>query len=355
MALYIRLIVMRLGLVFVAVLVALLSLAWMGRMIQYMDVLRDAELSVVVFLSWVALILPYVIYVILPFVAVLTSFIVYNHFYNQHVLTILGGAGLSDFGRLRPAIYFGLICCFIGLWVSINVLPTSYHLFKLKQNNLRQQQVVNLLKPKHFFSFADKTFYIENIAEDKGLEHVFVYADDNGHNSFVYAKAGRLIQKNNETFLLLKNGYQSIVNNNSLSKMDFDQYQLRFAHQLTAEYQRRSMLEFSPLDLISKSNGSNDVKRWVAGHLRLLYPLFTILCAIYPAWVFVKLPFSRRSGIMRPFIRVVPVAIASFSLFAVLGQVAETQPIIIYCLYLLLLAGLFSILKPLRYVKMVLS
>jgi lipopolysaccharide export LptBFGC system permease protein LptF len=43
------------------------------------DVLQQASIPLSVFFSWVALLLPYVIYMILPLVAVVTTFLVYHY------------------------------------------------------------------------------------------------------------------------------------------------------------------------------------------------------------------------------------------------------------------------------------
>jgi lipopolysaccharide export system permease protein len=342
MTLYVRLILKRLGLVFLSVFFALMALAWMGRVIQYRDVLQDAAIPLSLFFSWLSLLLPYVVYMILPLVAAVTTFLVYNYCYQNHILTILGGVGLSVSGRMRPAWYFGLACGTASLLISLYALPASYHTFKVKQNTFRQQQATNLIQPQHFFSYGEKTFYIETIAQDGGMKNIFVWAQQEGAKSFIYAQAGRLVQGEGESFLILKQGYQSIIDgHNIMSRLNFDQYQLRFDQQPPEVYQRRSLLEFSAVDLISSDPASDaqGAKRWVGGHVRLLYPALALLFAVYPSLVFTTLSFSRTSGIMRPFLRILPVILVFFGMFILLSQWAESSPFLVYALYAIVLSG----------------
>jgi lipopolysaccharide export system permease protein len=349
MTLYVRLFFKRLVWVFVGVFSGLLGLAWMGRIVQYMDVLQQASIPLSVFFSWVALLLPYVIYMILPLVAVVTTFLVYHYCYQHHVLTVLAGAGLSVGRRMRPAWYFGVICGGIALIISCFVLPMSYHGFKVKQNAFRQQQAVNLIQPQQFFTLDKKTFYIHRLAQDGGLQDVLIWTDQDGTQSFLYAKAGRLVQEDEGSFLILKQGYQSIVDDRDrLSRLDFDHYQLRLDQQAAEVYQRRNLLEFSPADLLTADRFSSpqQAKRWVAGHVRLLYPLLAIVFAVYPALVFSRLSFSRTSGVMRPFLRTVPATLGFFGVFLFLSQSAESFPVMVYALYLMVVSAFVGLAFP---------
>jgi lipopolysaccharide export LptBFGC system permease protein LptF len=336
MTLYVRLFLKRLVWVFFGVFFALLGLAWMGRIVQYMDVLQQVSLPLSVFFSWVALLLPYVIYMILPLVAVVTTFLVYHYCHQHHVLTVLSSAGLSVCRRMRPAWYFGGMCGGMALIVSCLLLPPSYHGFKVKQNAFRQQQTVNLIQPQQFFTWDKKTFYIKKVAEDGGLQDILIWTDEEGTQSFLYAKAGRLVQEDEGSFLVLKQGYQNIVDDRDrLSRLDFDHYQLRLDPQTAEVYQRRNLLEFSPMDLLTSDHfpTPQKTKRWVAGHVRLIYPLLAVLFAVYPALIFSTLSFSRTSGVMRPFLRIVPATLGFFGVFLFLSQSAESFPFLVYSLY----------------------
>ena len=349
MTLYVRLFFKRLVWVFFGVFFALLALAWMGRIAQYMDILQQASIPLSAFFSWVALLFPYVIYMILPLVAVVTTFLVYHHCHQHHILTVLGGVGLSLGRRMRPAWYFGGGCGAMALIISCIFLPMSYHGFKVKQNAFRQQQAVNLIQPQQFFTLDKKTFYIQRVAQDRGLEDVLIWTHQEGAQSFLYAKAGRLVQEDEGSFLVLKQGYQSLLDDRDrLSRLDFDQYQLRLDQQAAEVYQRRNLLEFSPMDLLMSEHLplSQKTKRWVGGHVRLLYPFMAVLFAVYPALVFSTLPFSRASGVMRPFLRVVPVTLGFFGVFLFLSQSAESFPFLVYVLYLMVLSVLLLLAFP---------
>ncbi|MFM7630612.1 MAG: LptF/LptG family permease [Alphaproteobacteria bacterium] len=336
MTLYVRLFMKRLVWVFLGVFLAFLALAWMGRIVQYMDILQQAAIPLSAFFSWVALLLPYVVYMILPMVAVVTTFLVYHYGHQHHILTVLASVGLSVGRRMRPAWYFGGICGGMALIISCVVLPASYHGFKVKQNAFREQQAMNVIQPQQFFTLDKKTFYIQHVAQDGGLQDILIWTHEEGGQSFLYAKAGRLVQGDEGSFLVLKQGYQHLVDDRDrLSRLDFDHYQLRLDPQAAEVYQRRNLLEFSPIDLVTADRFSTpqQAKRWVGGHVRLLYPLLAVLFAVYPALVFSTLSFSRTSGVMRPFLRVVPPVLGYFGLFLLLSQSAEAFPPLVYALY----------------------
>ncbi len=349
MTLYVRLFSKRLVWVFGGVFLALLALAWMGRIVQYMDILQQASIPLSVFFSWVALLLPYVMYMILPMVAAVTTFLVYHYGHQHHILTILASVGLSAGPRMRPAWYFGAMCGGVALIMSFIVVPASYHGFKVKQNAFRQQQLVNLIQPHQFFTMDKKTFYVNNVAKDGGLKDVLIWTHQEASQTFLYARAGRLVQEEEGVFLVLKQGYQTLLDDRGqVSRLDFDHYQLRLDQQTTEVYQRRNMLEFSPIDLLTSDRFSSpqQAKRWVGGHVRLLYPLLAVVFAVYPALVFSTLPFSRTSGVMRPLLRIVPVVVGFFGGFLLLGQSAESFPPLVYGLYAMVMVAFMRLACP---------
>jgi hypothetical protein len=68
--------------------------------------------------------------------------------------------------------------------------------------------------------------------------------------------------------------------------------------------------------------------------------------AVYPALVFSTLPFSRTSGVMRPFLRIVPATLAFFGVFLFLSHSAESFPVMVYALYLMVFFAFVGLAFP---------
>ena len=143
--------------------------------------------------------------------------------------------------------------------------------------------------------------YINNVAKDGGLKDVLIWTHQEASQTFLYARAGRLVQEEEGVFLVLKQGYQTLLDDRGqVSRLDFDQYQLRLDQQTTEVYQRRNMLEFSPIDLLTSDRFSSpqQAKRWVGGHVRLLYPLLAVVFAVFvgfSAWQMCNDSWAARS------------------------------------------------------------
>src|ERR1700745_987604 len=147
--------------VMVFVTAALSAAIWLAQSLRLIDLIVNRGLSIEIFLSLAALLLPRFLDIVLPigvFIAVLFTF---NRLTAESELVVMRSAGMSHLALAKPVLVLAGIAFLILMSLSAYFLPASNRAFKDLQFEIRNRFVSSLIQEGTFTTISDKlTIYI---------------------------------------------------------------------------------------------------------------------------------------------------------------------------------------------------
>lgn len=290
------------------------------------------------FLELTLLLIPSLMLFVLPFALLCSVIYVYYRLSMDSELPVLSGAGLSNLQLSRPALYVGAIVSLFSYFISLYLLPISYHQFKDMQVYMRDNYASLLLQEKVFNSPVEGlTVYIRERDQD-GMLHGIIVHDNRDIKSppmTMMAEQGKLIQSPQGPHFLMYNGNRQAVENGKLSFLSFDQYTLDIGFYSKAGKVRSKQPEELYINelLYPQTNNALDRARFIAeGHNRITWPLFPIALAAIASAILLTGEFNRRGNAKRI---VMIIVIAGLAITASVGflNLAVKNPWLITCMY----------------------
>jgi len=114
----------------VAVTTALVALIWLTQSLRFVELVVNRGLSMRVFVQLTGLLIPNFIAVILPITTFVVVQFVYQRLSGDRELTVMRGAGLSQWALARPAVMLGLIAMAASFALNLWIVPASSTAFK---------------------------------------------------------------------------------------------------------------------------------------------------------------------------------------------------------------------------------
>ncbi len=280
----------------------LTGVGWLMQSLQFIEYIVNRGLDVGTFFYLTGLILPSILWVILPLSLFIGTLYAYHKLTTESELVILSGAGISVRDLMKPALLFAGIVTLLSYLVGLYLMPASYREFKDMQAFIRNNYA-SLLLQEGVFSSPTKglTVYIRERDDDGTLHGMLVHDSREAGKTITYmAENGELVQGANGPHFLLENGNRQEIDQKTggLTLLDFDRYALELALFSTdinqhrwREPQERYLSElFDPQD-----SEPRFLQRLRAeGHHRITWPLFNIALAVLALVPFMTGQFSRR-------------------------------------------------------------
>tara|TARA_Y200000002_G_scaffold383212_1_gene404072 strand:+ start:2331 stop:3230 length:900 start_codon:yes stop_codon:yes gene_type:complete len=178
----------------------------------------------VIFLSFY--LIPNLITVISPFILIfglVLCFIKLNK--DNELIAILSlGLGLRPF---KNTLYiFSLIFFFIFTILNVYLAPKIYELYKIKEYELRNTLDFNNIAFSNFLNLNKTTILDFDKKDNQYHDMLISYLDDK--ENIVYAKRGKIFNKNNFYYFELSDGFKiSVDNYNEIENLEFKSYVLK--------------------------------------------------------------------------------------------------------------------------------
>ena len=286
---FIRYIFYQLSFPIIVITLALTGVIWLTQSLRFIDLIVNRGLGVSTFLYLASLLIPSLLFIILPIGLFISIILVYQRLISESELIVFQSAGISRLQLTLPAFYICSVITLLNLFISFYVLPISYREFKNTQILLRDNYASILLQEGVFINPAKGlTVYIDKRDASGNLSGIFVYdARDKEQPITLIAEEGKFIKTASGPRFFLINGSRQEIDEDSenLSILYFDEYAMdvsvytKSSRNRWYEAEERFLTQlFNPKDV----NDPRIARKFQAeGHYRVIWPLFNFtLCAL---------------------------------------------------------------------------
>lgn len=345
----------------IVIAMAITSIAWLTQSLRFFDYIADKGLSVSTFLYLTSLILPSLLWVVIPFSVFIG--VVYS-LYKIHAdseLIVLQSSGASNYDLLKPILRFAAFSTVVSYAIGLYFLPASYREFKEIENFIKNNYASIVLDDGVFSSPIDGlTIYVkEKELNGDFIELIAHDIRDETKIITVTAQKGRLINSDKGAVFQLQNGSHQELDreSNLISLLYFERYELLldpFKGSITGERYMKPKERYLNELFASDEDLSDEqiYKMHSEGHYRLTWPLYNIFLTILACVPFLSFEFNRKFK-MKPIVYVSIFALAVMVAALMLKSLSEVNEWLYSIMYIkVIFLSLFVYLKVAGFLSM---
>lgn len=288
----------------------LVALIWMTQSLRFVALIVDRGLSLWTFLKLTGLLVPSFVAIILPVATFVVVLFGYQRLANDREITVLRGAGVSNFGLARPALLLALATTLLCFALNVWIVPAAFGAFREFQFAIRNRVAAFLLQEGVFTPVTDKlTVYIARRDPD-GTLHGLLINDQRDPDApvTILAETGRLLGTGASPTVLLQNGSREQIDpkTGALAVISFKRNAIDLGGSSDKETPRfRDDTEMSIGELLHPPPGAvqaRDLGKLLAeAHRRLSSPFTCLSYALVALAAILGGRFRRHGGGLRVF------------------------------------------------------
>lgn len=333
---------------------------WLSQSLRWIGYIVNRGLPATTFLSFVALLLPSFLGVVLPIASFCAVLFVYHKLIMDSELVVMRAAGLSPLQLARPALLLAAFATLAVYSITLYFLPVSYREFKDLQNSIRSDFSAVLLQEGTFNTISDGiTVYVRSRSSDGELRGILVHDNRNPSKPVtMMAERGALVMSEAGPRVVMVNGNRQQVEREDgrLSLLYFDRYTVELAQfrENVHTRWRQPRERFLP-ELLFPSSERRDQRyrnELIAeGHQRLAAPLYSLSFILIALAALLSGEFNRRGRLRRVFVAVACVGVLeglSLALHDVSTRSLQAIPAMYAAAILPCLASLYVLLRAPR-------
>lgn len=280
------------------------GIAWLSQSLRFIDFIVNKGLSLTKFIYLSGLIVPSLLYVIIPVGVFISVIYAYNKLSSESELVIFKSAGIDNFGIIRPVLIFAALCTLISYSIALYFLPKSYREFKDMQNFIRNNYASILIQEGVFSSPSkDLTVYIKERDNNGIFKGLLIHNRKSKKKEVTIMAQEAYIEKSSKgpIFVLLKGSHQEIDTiSNQTSILYFERYNLymdSLINNKTGNRWREPEERYiNELLFTDEQIERFRVELIAEGHQRLTWPLANFILALLGVLPFVIASFNRRGN-----------------------------------------------------------
>ncbi len=200
---------------------------WVNRAITLFDRLVGDGQSVRVFVEFTLLIIPFLLFIILPLAAFAAAINVANRLSSESEMVVLRSSGISAFRLARSSFVFGVLVCGVMLVLSHVLVPIARTQLALREADLAEDVTAQFLEEGRFlFPAAGVTVFIGEITPGGVLERVLLSDARTPEARVIYtADQALLVKAEDGPRLVMIDGLaQSLDADEALSVLSFQDF-----------------------------------------------------------------------------------------------------------------------------------
>ncbi|MFO0388580.1 MAG: LPS export ABC transporter permease LptF [Alphaproteobacteria bacterium] len=280
--------------------ISLTSIVWLTQALRFIDFIVNQGISISMFLTLTTLLVPSLLFMILPpafFCAVLFS---YNKLKIDSELIVMQAAGLSNWKLARPALQVAAIMMAVCYFIAFYLQPVTYAKFKDMQVFLRNNYASILLQEGVFSSpVSGLTVFIRERDKNNILHGILVHDSRvAGSSVTMMAEEGEMVETPQGPRFLLRSGNRQEIKDGRLSFLNFASYALDislYASTMNARYKDPQEMYVGDLFATDSTvSESENNRRWAEGNQRLIWPGYIGVLALLALSVLFSGQFNRR-------------------------------------------------------------
>ena len=333
--------------------IVLTSVMWIVQSLNFVGLIINQGLSLLLIFKFLSLLLPFLLYHLLPLGGFLSIFYTYQKLSQERELIVMRGAGLSPLQIGLPGILVAGIMTIMSYSISIYFLPQSSSLFRTMQFEFQNSMSASLLKENQFNIIGPGvTIFIKKRLNNKDFKGVLIQDDRNPKHKTTYvAETGRFnVFPETMTLTLLNGAHQEIDTDKAETSKGLEQLRFEsYTHEIEMKRdpgarKQRSANERTISELLDPQDVDPNDKLYrkllIAGHQRLSNPLYVLGFVLIGLAILFQGSYDRRgNGIKIVGIAILIAVIEGLGIG--LKNVASHYPPLIPLLYLLPLIPIF--------------
>ena len=197
----------QLVLMFVMLLLVLTGLAWMVQIMSMLKFLLNYGINMTNFLGMTVLMVPFIISIIVPFVAFIAVIYVYNKLISDNEITVMASVGLSPRQLARPAIGLAIVLTIVHFVLNLWIVPVTQAKFYSVQWNLRYGLAHMKLQESAFTQLADGlVVYVDKVSGHDLSQVMLSDMRDEKSPLTIFAEKGKLVSTTRGLSIVMTNG-----------------------------------------------------------------------------------------------------------------------------------------------------
>ena len=301
-----------------AITLGLTFAVWLAQSLRQIDFIVNRGLPASTFFSFIVLLVPSFVGIVLPIAAFCSILFVYHKLIMDSELVVLRAAGLSQLQLAGPALRLGLVVTAVVYSISLYFLPLSFRAFKDLQYELRSDFTTVLLQEGAFNSISDNfTVYVRDRSTTGELLGILVHdIRDKEQPVTMMAERGALVHSDEGPRVVMVNGnrQQRDPETGQVSLLYFDRYTVELAQlQETVHTRWREPKERFLPELFRESSNPNDIayrsELISEGHQRIVMPLYTLAFVLIGLAALLAGEFNRRGQSRRVLLAILIIAV----------------------------------------------
>lgn len=287
---------------------ALTFAIWLTQSLRLIDYIVNRGLPASTFLTFIALLLPSFLGIVLPIATFVAVLFVYYKLTMDSEMVVMRAAGLSQLQLARPALILGVMITLAVYSISLYFLPVSFRNFKDLQNTFRSDFSTVLLQEGVFTALNDDiTVYVRERSPDGELRGILVHDNRDPEKPVtMMAERGALVPSEAGPRVVMENGNRQEVQPGTgrFSLLYFDRYTIELSEFGEAAKARwREPKERFLGELLFPSSDRRDQRYYqeliAEAHHRLSSPLYTLVFVLIGMAALLSGEFNRRGQAKR--------------------------------------------------------
>jgi lipopolysaccharide export system permease protein len=210
-----------------------------------------------------------------------------GRWYRDNEMTVLNACGVSLVQLLRPVLTMALAFALLSTLLAFYLAPlASRQVAMIKQDQTSRHEVA-AITPGVFNGVAlgeqgrdTGAYYVENLARDGVMQHVFMAVSQHGRQGVLFARQGREVTEpaSDERFLELTQGvrYEGTPGQADYQIIEFERYRIRI--ELPAPRLRHTPFHAIPTLELWKQRSSGAIAEW---HWRISKPMALLVLMLF--------------------------------------------------------------------------
>ncbi len=298
--------------VFVMLLLVLTGLAWMVQIVAMMKFLVNYGVKLSNFLSLTAMVIPFIISIILPFVTFITILFVYNKMIGDNEVVVMASAGCSPGQIARPALLLAGLLMIAHFVLNLWIVPRAQSMFYDTQWNLRYGLAHTQLRESNFTEISHGLVVYVDKVSGYDLNKIMLSDTRNSDSQVViFANTGKLVATMRGLSIVMTNGsLQAMGKANVIGTFDTFDMDLSVAeHNNDTATRARCMSTGTLIRTLGTKLGPKQRKAVMAELCnRLFGPVMNLLLAALCLTILLRSSLLRRRTSFAPALSVVAMA-----------------------------------------------
>lgn len=188
-------------------LMVLTGLAWMVQIMSMMKFLLNYGVALDSFMGLTALMIPFIVSIIIPFVCFIAVIFVYNKMISDNEVTVMAASGLSPRQIAAPALLLAAILTAAHLALNLFIVPATQTTFYNTQWNLRYGLAHMKLKESAFTELTNGlVVYVDKVSGHDLSQVMLSDTRDDKSQMIIFAEKGKLIATVRGLSIVMTNG-----------------------------------------------------------------------------------------------------------------------------------------------------